>query len=55
MANGFSTSQKSERFTHHPEPVALPRGPVILMLAVMGWAAIIAVGMGFSQVLAFLL
>lgn len=55
MANGVSTSQKSERFAHHPESIALPRGLLILMLAVMGWAAIITVSIGVGQALAFLL
>ena len=54
MANGFSTSQKSERFAGHQKPGALPRGLLILMLAVMAWAAVIGAFSGLQQVLAFL-
>lgn len=53
MANGFSTSRKSARFADHPEPGTLPRGLLILLLAVMGWAMVIGASLGLQQVQAF--
>lgn len=54
MANGFPTSQKSDRFADHQKPGAVPRGLLILLLAVIGWAVVIGAFSGLQQVLAFL-